>query len=102
MWIFDLSGKIAQKTAINISLKIALQKKFRRKLAKMFKNTDHNIGPSADVLIQWDPDHGPDGSRQIRRAIQIGLRGANCSSDKLGRFILIKTFLCKSLAVQVS
>jgi len=30
---------------------------------------------TSQVLIQWDPDHGPDGSKLERRAIQIGLRG---------------------------
>ena len=29
----------------------------------------------SQVLVQWDPDHGPDGSKLERRAIQIGLRG---------------------------
>mgnify|MGYP000488161217 CR=1 FL=1 len=38
-------------------------------------------GKSADVRMQWDPDHAPDGSKQERRAIQLGLRG-----DTLRRF----------------
>lgn len=29
---------------------------------------------AADVIVQWDPDHRPDGSPTPRRAIQIGLR----------------------------
>ena len=28
-----------------------------------------------DVRLQWDPDHGPQGQKVERRAIQIGLRG---------------------------
>lgn len=29
----------------------------------------------SDVRLQWDPDHAPDGAKQERRAIQLGLRG---------------------------
>lgn len=28
-----------------------------------------------EVLLQWDPDYGPNGERKQRRAIQLGLRG---------------------------
>ena len=28
-----------------------------------------------EVRLQWDPDHGPDGVRLERRALQLGLRG---------------------------
>ena len=28
-----------------------------------------------DVRMQWDPDHGPDGSKLARRAIQLGIKG---------------------------
>jgi len=31
---------------------------------------------SSEVRLQWDPDHGPDGTSQCRRAIQLGLRGS--------------------------
>jgi hypothetical protein len=30
----------------------------------------------SDVRLQWDPDHRPDGAKEERRAIQLGLRGA--------------------------
>ena len=29
----------------------------------------------SDVRLQWDPDHQPDGMKEERRAIQLGLRG---------------------------
>jgi len=29
----------------------------------------------SDVRLQWDPDHGPNGEKLERRAIQLGLRG---------------------------
>ncbi len=31
---------------------------------------------ASDVRLQWDPDHGPDGAKLARRAVQLGLRGA--------------------------
>lgn len=30
---------------------------------------------SKDVRLQWDPDHNPYGNKEIRRAIQLGLKG---------------------------
>lgn len=32
-------------------------------------------GKRSDVRLQWDPDHGPGGEPEQRRAIQLGLRG---------------------------
>ena len=32
-------------------------------------------GKRSDVRLQWDPDHGPAGAAEQRRAIQLGLRG---------------------------
>lgn len=29
----------------------------------------------SNVRLQWDPDHDPAGAKQVRRAIQLGLRG---------------------------
>jgi hypothetical protein len=29
----------------------------------------------SEVRLQWDPDHSPSGTKQARRAIQLGLRG---------------------------
>jgi hypothetical protein len=34
-----------------------------------------NALASSQVRLQWDPDHDPYGTRQERRAIQLGLRG---------------------------
>ncbi len=30
----------------------------------------------SDVRLQWDPDHGPGGEPLVRRAVQLGMRGA--------------------------
>ena len=40
-------------------------------------------GKAAPVRMQWDPDHAPGGSKEGRRAIQLGLR-----QDTLRRFAL--------------
>jgi len=37
---------------------------------------------ASSVRLQWDPDHGPHGEKQERRAIQLGLRG-----EMLARFV---------------
>lgn len=37
-------------------------------------------GKRSDVRLQWDPDHGPSGAKQERRAIQLGLRGETLRS----------------------
>lgn len=29
---------------------------------------------ASEVVLQWDPDHAPDGTKQERRAVQLGLR----------------------------
>jgi hypothetical protein len=31
---------------------------------------------ASEVRLQWDPDHGPSGSKETRRALQLGLRGS--------------------------
>ena len=35
---------------------------------------------SSCVRLQWDPDHAPDGSKQERRAVQLGLSGSVLAS----------------------
>jgi hypothetical protein len=34
----------------------------------------------SDVRLQWDPDHQPNGEKEERRAIQLGLRGRTLES----------------------
>ncbi|WP_367870439.1 DUF4291 domain-containing protein [Luteolibacter sp. Populi] len=45
--------------------------------ASKHRDTDSWKGALAasEVRLQWDPDHGPNGAPQQRRAIQLGLRG---------------------------
>ena len=37
-------------------------------------------GANSDVRLQWDPDHAPSGAKEVRRAIQLGLRGETLRS----------------------
>lgn len=41
----------------------------------------------SDIRLQWDPDHAPDGTKETRRAIQLGLRG-NALQDMAGPQLL--------------
>jgi hypothetical protein len=34
----------------------------------------------SEVRLQWDPDHAPNGDKEERKAIQLGLRGATLES----------------------
>ncbi len=45
---------------------------------------------NADVRLQWDPDHGPSGAKQERRAIQLGLRGETLRSYSKGWILEIE------------
>jgi Domain of unknown function (DUF4291) len=38
--------------------------------------TWQRAGKQSDIRLQWDPDHNPFGEKEVRRAVQIGLRGA--------------------------
>lgn len=39
------------------------------------------VGDS-DVRLQWDPDHHPTGAKEVRKAIQLGIRGAKLEPFK--------------------
>ena len=51
---------------------------------------------TSEVRLQWDPDHGPDGAPQARRAIQLGLRGSmlrRYAADEVVKIEDISTFV---------
>jgi len=54
-------------------LKDAVESSFS---ANIYKNREiwKNALETSDVRLQWDPDHGPQGKPEERRAIQLGLR----------------------------
>lgn len=33
------------------------------------------------IRVQWDPDHDPSGAKQVRRAVQIGMKGIDSYED---------------------
>jgi hypothetical protein len=47
-------------------------------VAEMYPTRDewHDALRRSSVRLQWDPDHLPTGEKCVRRAIQLGLRGA--------------------------
>jgi hypothetical protein len=56
----------------------------------------------SSVRLQWDPDHHPNGSKQERRAIQLGLRGSVLdafSKRELLEVIDLSEFVAKQNAV---
>ncbi|EFN53513.1 hypothetical protein CHLNCDRAFT_59736 [Chlorella variabilis] len=71
------ASKPNQETVLAITLKRPF---FERMLAASLSTSAGTTakGPciGADVVLQWDPDHLPDGSKHPgRRAVQLGLRG---------------------------
>lgn len=87
LWMMYRSGwgiKENQEVTLAIRLKRPF---FERMLALAVPSTyvealypDAACWPEAvqasEVRLQWDPDHDPTGTRQERRAIQLGIRGA--------------------------
>lgn len=55
-------------------LSLAVPSTFTKKLYETQEDWKHAVAHS-NVRLQWDPDHGPQGSPLERRAIQLGLRG---------------------------
>lgn len=42
---------------------------------------------ASEVRLQWDPDHNPDGTKCMRRAIQLGVKGQT-ASEFVSKWIL--------------
>jgi Domain of unknown function (DUF4291) len=73
LWMMYRSGwgtKAGQET----TLAVHLRREFFDRLVTGAVPTSADVKP-AGVLVQWDPDHDPTGSKVGRRAIQLGLRG---------------------------
>jgi len=64
-----------RRTFFDSILEKAVPSSFTRKL---FTSQDEwkSAVSQSEVRLQWDPDHLPNGSKDERRAIQLGLRGA--------------------------
>lgn len=39
------------------------------------QKTENLESQDIEVRLQWDPDHSPTYSKEVRRAIQLGLKG---------------------------
>ena len=55
-------------------LRVAVESSFEAALQSTQEDWKRAITDS-EVLLQWDPDHAPDGAKLPRRAVQLGLRG---------------------------
>lgn len=59
-------------------LKSAILSSFDATIHESYETWQLDI-KNSDVRLQWDPDHDPSGTKLVRKAIQIGLRGAELS-----------------------
>ncbi|MCP4131211.1 MAG: DUF4291 domain-containing protein [bacterium] len=86
LWMMYRSGW-GQKEGQEITLAVTLKREF---FEKVLKNAIHSSfkdhlyesheewkisSKASSVQLQWDPDHHPSGAKEVRRAIQLGLRG---------------------------
>ena len=55
-------------------LSLAVYSAYNQLLYKSHDDWKKAVSDS-EVRLQWDPDHKPNGEREERRAIQLGLRG---------------------------
>ena len=62
-----------KRTAFETYLEHAVYSSFKSELYDSYEAWQKDIADS-NVRLQWDPDHGPNGTKLERRAIQIGLR----------------------------
>ena len=87
MWMMYRAGwatKVDQERILRLTLKRSGWNTILHKAVHSSFQADHYADhanwkealTSSDVRLQWDPDHGPDGEKLTRKAIQIGLRGA--------------------------
>jgi hypothetical protein len=91
LWMMYRSGW-GTKEGQEVTLAVRLRRDaFNKVLAEAIHSTHvpevygersawEQLGKRSDVRLQWDPDHGPSGDKQERRAIQLGLRGAAIAS----------------------
>ena len=87
LWMMYRSGwgtKEGQEVTLAVTIPRALFEEILVKAipssfdSERFESLDSwkNALTPSEVRLQWDPDHGPDGTSLKRRAIQLGLRGS--------------------------
>ncbi len=86
LWMMFRSGW-GSKPNQEVTLAVTIQRTAFEFILANAVASSHSASPYADtgewkraldrssVRLQWDPDHAPDGSKQERRAIQLGVRG---------------------------
>lgn len=86
LWVMYRSGW-GTKPGQEVTLAIRLRRSFFERVLEAAIHSSYrpSVYPSPEVWklavatstirLQWDPDHGPDGCKLERRAIQLGLRG---------------------------
>ncbi|SDR82453.1 protein of unknown function [Polaribacter sp. KT25b] len=62
------------KSNFEVLLEEAVHSDFKEEIYVTKENWKSQLAKSK-VRLQWDPDHGPDGEKLERRAIQIGIKG---------------------------
>jgi len=92
LWMMYRNGwgtKEGQEVVLAIHLKLeaferylekAVYSSFQKEIYTTKENWQDQVKTSS-VRLQWDPDHNPDGAKEERRAIQIGLR-----NDQIEKF----------------
>ncbi len=87
LWMMYRSGwgtKTGQEVILAIRLKRTVFEKYLSlAVASSFAQSsmdNHDVWKAriadSEVRLQWDPDHDPHGAKEVRKAIQIGIRGA--------------------------
>ncbi len=85
LWMMYRSGW-GTKDGQEVTLAIRLKRRFFDEiLLNAFSSSNKNKLPKdewdkiisgSDVRLQWDPDHAPNGDKEERRAVQLGLRNS--------------------------
>ncbi len=93
LWMMYRSGwgaKQGQEVTLAIRLKrtifdkylsIAVASSFAQSSIDSHQKWKASIA-SSEVRLQWDPDHHPTGFKEIRKAIQLGIRGSQLDAFK--------------------
>ncbi|PSC70684.1 hypothetical protein C2E20_5787 [Micractinium conductrix] len=79
LWMMYRSGWATKPDQEGV-LAVALRRPFFERLLAASVPTaagrdDKGACRQSEVVLQWDPDHTPDGGKHARRAVQLGVRG---------------------------
>ncbi|WP_239443960.1 DUF4291 domain-containing protein [Pseudoalteromonas sp. McH1-42] len=91
LWMMYRSGwgtKANQEVTLAVKIhRTAFDSILARSVPSSYEQSQYNTRDEwksamarSDVRLQWDPDHGPFGDKQARRAIQLGIKGETVQS----------------------